>query len=40
MELGDFLVEFLGENVDLTLLVFLGVSVKPEINLSNDLISE
>ena len=37
---SDLLVEFLGENVDLALLVLLSVSVDPEIDLSDDLVGE
>ena len=40
MEASDLLVEFLGENVDLALLVLLGVSVDPEIDLSDHLVGE
>lgn len=40
MEASNFLVKFLGENVDLALLVLLGVSVDPEINLSDHLVGE
>ena len=40
MEACDLLVEFLGENVDLALLVLLGVSVDPEIDLSDHLVGE
>ena len=37
---SDLLVEFLRENVYLALLVLLGVSVDPEIDLSDDLVGE
>ena len=40
MEASNLLIEFLGEHVHLTLLVFLGVSVDPEINLSDHLVGE
>ena len=40
METGDFLVELLGEYVDLALLVFLIVTVDPKVDLSNNLIGE
>ena len=40
VESGDLLVEDLGELVDLTLGVFVGVLVLPEINLSESLVGE
>jgi hypothetical protein len=40
METGNLLVELLGENVDLALLVLLGILVDPEIDLSDDLVGE
>lgn len=40
MELGDLLVEFLGEYVDLSLFVLIGGSVFPEIDLGKDLVCE
>ena len=40
MELSYLFVKFLGEYVDLTIFVFVGVSVFPEINLGEDLVGE
>ena len=40
MKSGDLLIELLGEYINLTLLVLLGVFVDPEVYLSDDLISE
>jgi len=42
METGDLLVEFLGEDVDLSAFVLLVIfgSVVPEFNLSEDLVGE
>jgi len=40
MEFSDLFVEFLGEDVDFSSLVFVGVSVLPELNLSESLIGE
>ena len=40
MKSGDLLVELLGEDVDLTDLVLVGLAVLPEIDLSEDLVSE
>ena len=40
MELGYLFVKFLGEYVDLSIFVFVSVSVFPEINLGEDLVSE
>lgn len=40
MEGGDLLVEFLGEDVDATSLVFVGVSVFPKLNLGESLVGE
>jgi hypothetical protein len=40
MELGDLLVEFLREDVDLTVGVLVSGSVFPKINLGNNLVSE
>lgn len=40
MECGDLLVEFLGEDVDGSVLVLVGVSVVPELNLGEGLVSE
>jgi hypothetical protein len=40
MELGNLLVEFLGEYVDLTLFIFIIVFIDPEIDLSDDLVGE
>jgi hypothetical protein len=40
MEGSDLLVEFLWKNVDLSLLVFVGVFVLPEVDLGEDLVGE
>ena len=40
MEASDLLVELLGENVHLALLVLVSILVDPEINLSNHLVGE
>jgi hypothetical protein len=40
VKLGDLLVELLGEEVDLTVLVFVGVSILPEFDLGESLVSE
>ena len=37
---GDLLVQFLGQHVDLTLLVFVAVSVSPKFDLSKNLVGE
>jgi hypothetical protein len=40
MKSGDLFVKFLGEEVDFTVLVFVGVSVLPELNLGESLVGE
>ena len=40
MEASDLLVELLGENVHLALLVLVSILVDPEINLSDHLVGE
>ena len=40
MEGSDLLVEFLWKNVDLSLLVFVGVFVLPEVDLGEDLVGK
>jgi len=40
MEGGDLLIEFLGKDVDFTLLVLIVVFVGPELDLSEDLVGE
>lgn len=40
MELGDFLVKFLGKNVNFSLFVFASISVLPKFDLGKDLVGE
>ena len=40
VEASNFLVKLLGKLVDLALLVLIVITVDPEINLSNNLVSE
>lgn len=40
VESGDLLVEFLGEHVNLTVLVLVGLSVLPELDLGKNLVGE
>ena len=40
MESSDFLIELLGENVKLSLFVFVVVSVLPKIELGKNLVGE
>ena len=40
MEGGNLLIELLGEDIDFTLLVLLGVFVGPELDLGEDLVRE